>query len=600
MSLLFKVSILCVALWAAHTAPEATAVADDGPRILRNVVFARVGEHDLQLDLHKPAVASRPPLIVWVHGGAWRSGSKTDMPLTGLVDRGYAVASVDYRLSPVAKFPAQIHDIKAAIRYLRANAPRHGIDATRIAIAGSSAGGHLAALVGVTNGHSELEGKVGDSLDQSSDVQAIVDYYGPTNFMTILHQSTPHGLGVRVPALQLLLGGQPEEKPELAKLASPVFHVDAADPPLLLLHGDQDPQVPINQAHELHGRYMELKLPVQFEVIHGAVHGGRQFNDAQRITLVASFLEQHLRRGGAGDQDVNPAVSSRLHRIDAQTPQGLQDLFKHTGELLPLVSAHRGGAEAGFPENCIATFEHTLQHTFAILEIDPRYAKDGAIVVHHDATLERTTTGKGLVADFTLQELKQLRLKDTKGNITAFQIPTLDEVLEWARGKTVLVLDQKDVPVADRVKKVEEHKAEAYAMLIVYSFKDAQTCYAMNPSIMMEVMVPSREKFAEFEKTGIPWRNVVAFVGHTPPQDAMLYESIHGKGACCMVGSSRNLDRQFISQGGTDIKQLEQDYHAFLQQGADLIETDIPVHLGPLLYGAASAPPSKMRYFHIE
>jgi acetyl esterase/lipase len=312
LKLFLNVSILYVILWTALTTAQPTAVADDEIRVLRNVVFARVGEHELQLDLHHPAVATRPPLIVWVHGGAWRSGSKADMPLKGIVGRGYAVASVDYRLSPVATFPAQIHDIKSAIRYLRANAERLEIDANRIAIAGSSAGGHLAALVGVTSGHAELEGTVGDCLDQSSDVQAILDYYGPTNLTTILQQSTPHGLGVRVPALQLFLGGQPDDKPELAKLTSPVFHVDAADPPLLLLHGDQDPQVPINQAHELHGRYRELNLPVQFDIVHGAGHGGPQFHDAQRITLVAKFLDQHLHRAYQSGRD--PDKSPSNHR----------------------------------------------------------------------------------------------------------------------------------------------------------------------------------------------------------------------------------------------------------------------------------------------
>ena len=147
------------------------------------------------------------------------------------------------------------------------------------------------------------------------------------------------------------------------------------------------------------------------------------------------------------------------------------DLLKYTGEPLPLVSGHRGGAAIGFPENCIATFEHTLEHTFALLEVDPRYTKDGEIVIHHDPRLERTTTGKGLLTDHTLAELKQLRLKDLAGNATEYHIPTLDEALEWARGKAILVLDQKDVPVPARVKKIEEHKAEAFAILIVYSFQ---------------------------------------------------------------------------------------------------------------------------------
>jgi len=216
------------------------------------------------------------------------------MPLKPLVKQGYAVASVDYRLSTVAPFPAQVHDVKAAIRFLRGSQERLGIDARRIAVAGSSAGGHLTALVGVTNGHADLEGTVGEHLDQSSDIQAIVDFYGPTDLTTILKQSTPHGLTVRVPALQLLLQGQPEDHLELAKLASPVFHVDAADPPLLTIHGDQDPQVPINQSHELEGRYQELKLPVEFEVVHGGEHGGEQFFDVPRSDLVKSFLDKYL------------------------------------------------------------------------------------------------------------------------------------------------------------------------------------------------------------------------------------------------------------------------------------------------------------------
>ena len=263
--------------------------------IRKNVAYATVGETRLALDLYRPTDAEDRPLIVWVHGGAWRRGSRSNMPLTTLVEAGYSVASVDYRLSPVAPFPAQVHDVKAAIRYLRANAAALRINAKRIAVAGSSAGGHLAALVGVTNGHPELEGQVGEHLDQSSDVQAIIDLYGPTNFLTILDQSTPHGLGVRIPALQLLLRGQPEDKQELAKLASPVFHVDESDPPLLLIHGDQDPQVPINQSHELHGRFRESQLPVQFEVMHGGAHGGAEFYDEKRTQLMRSFLDRQLK-----------------------------------------------------------------------------------------------------------------------------------------------------------------------------------------------------------------------------------------------------------------------------------------------------------------
>ncbi len=263
-------------------------------RVLPDVEYASIDDHRLLLDLYLPDRVEGAPLLVWVHGGAWRAGSKSRMPLEALAEEGWAIASVDYRLTPVARFPAQVHDIKAAVRFLRAKAADYGFDAQKIAIAGNSAGGHLAAMVGTTNGHKDLEGSVGDHLKESSNVQATVSFYVASNLTTILNQSTPHGLGVRIPALQLLLGGQPEDKTEIARLASPIFHVDPSDPPLLLIHGDQDPQMPISQSHELDGRYKELGLSVQFEVVHGAVHGGPEFYDEVRLPIIRKFLKTHL------------------------------------------------------------------------------------------------------------------------------------------------------------------------------------------------------------------------------------------------------------------------------------------------------------------
>jgi acetyl esterase/lipase len=268
--------------------------AAETARELKDIAYVG-GEHELQkLDIYLPANPGPHPLIVYVHGGAWRGGSKNDMPLGKLVAQGFAVASVDYRLSTVAPFPAQMHDIKAAIRFLRAKAGEYGLDARRFAIAGSSAGGHLAALAGVTAGNAELEGSLGAHRDQSSAVQTIISLFGASDLTTILAQSTPQGLKMREPALQLLLGGQPDTKADLARLASPVFQVAAHAPPLLLIHGDQDPQMPINQAHELQGRYEALGLPVEFHVIHGAKHGGGQFYDDERIALMHAFLKKHL------------------------------------------------------------------------------------------------------------------------------------------------------------------------------------------------------------------------------------------------------------------------------------------------------------------
>jgi acetyl esterase/lipase len=284
MTLPLNAFILLISVVVASGAPSETRMA------IRTIEYARAGDVSLALDLHLPTLTQREPLIVWIHGGAWRSGSKTEMPLARLVEEGHVIASVDYRLSPVAKFPAQIHDIKAAIRFLRAEQKLLGIQTDSIVIAGASAGGHLAALVGVTNGHAELEGEIGAHRDVSSSVDGIISFFGGANLTTILSQSTPHGLKVRVPALELLLGGDPDQNRNLARLASPVFHVDKTDPPLLLFHGDQDPQMPINQAHELHGAYKAAGGKVQLEVIHGAAHGGKTFYDEQRLALVRAFL----------------------------------------------------------------------------------------------------------------------------------------------------------------------------------------------------------------------------------------------------------------------------------------------------------------------
>lgn len=214
------------------------------------------------------------------------------MPLGALVERGFVVASVDYRLSGVAPFPAQVHDIKAAIRFLRSRGKSLGVDASRIAIAGSSAGGHLAALVGVSAGSTELEGTVGTDLASDSRVEAIISLYGASNLETILAQSTPQGLRVRVPALQLFLGSQPSENPVLTRLASPVTHVDPKDPPLLLIHGDADPQMPFAQAVEFERAYEEARLPVRLERVADGKHGGPEFYDTARIELMANFLLQ--------------------------------------------------------------------------------------------------------------------------------------------------------------------------------------------------------------------------------------------------------------------------------------------------------------------
>src|SRR6201988_3700896 len=272
-----EVAAIVLALVGGGASGQAPA-----PRIHKDILYATVDGKSLGLDLYLPANVRTPGLVVWVHGGAWRSGTKANPPMA-FVDNGFALASLDFRQSAEARFPANVHDIKAGIRFLRANAGEYGYRTDRIAIAGSSSGGHLAVLVGVTNGNKELEGAVGTALKESSDVAAIIDYYGASNLMTILAQSPPHGLRCRQPALDLLLGAQPDSARALAQLASPVTHVDRSDPPLLIFHGDQDPQMPINQSHELQGVYEKAGLNVSFDIVHGAAHGGDQFFSPERV-----------------------------------------------------------------------------------------------------------------------------------------------------------------------------------------------------------------------------------------------------------------------------------------------------------------------------
>ena len=271
------------------------------------------------------------------------------------------------------------------------------------------------------------------------------------------------------------------------------------------------------------------------------------------------------------------------HYIDAGNAAGLKNLLRFTGDNMHLLSAHRGGPESDFPENCIATFEHTLNYCYAMMEVDPRYTKDSIIIVHHDNTLERTTTGQGLVSDFTFDELKHLKLKDMEGNATQHSIQTLDEMLEWAKGKTILVLDKKDVSIVERARKITGHKAEACAIVMAYNFEEAQACYLLYPDIMMQVFIKNNEEIDRFEQTGVPWENVIVFTGHQKPDELSVFQALHKRGVLCIMGTSRNLDRDYIEGKVQDINALKSGYYALYDEGVDIIETDIPVPLSRII-----------------
>jgi len=249
------------------------AVPTTAHSVLRDLEYASVDGISLRLDLYlpDPRPADPVPLVLWVHGGAWRAGSKDRTYAPEILGESYAVASVDYRLSQEAPFPAQIHDVKAAVRFLRAHADRFGLDPNRFGAWGSSAGGHLVALLGVSCGADDLEGTLGDHPDQSSCVQAVCDFFGPTDLPALLEQ---RGADTRRPMPEdQLLGGPVEGLPDLAALASPITQVDASDPPFLILHGSDDPTVPVEQSIAFDQALRAAGVDTTLIVIDDAGHG---------------------------------------------------------------------------------------------------------------------------------------------------------------------------------------------------------------------------------------------------------------------------------------------------------------------------------------
>jgi len=261
----------------------------EGVQVVRDLEYVSGGHERNRLDLYLPQKAEhRLPVILWVHGGGWTRGDKTNGPAFRFAAKGYAVASMNYRFSQHAIFPAQIHDCKAAVRWLRANATKYGLDPGHIGAWGASAGGHLVALLGTTGGIEELAGPGGNE-DQSSRVQAVVDWYGPTDFLTAGAKATRSNL----------LGGDPQTNRDKARKASPMTYVSKDAAPFLIMHGDQDQTVPIAQSETFAAALKKAGADVSYVVIKGGKHGGALFTNAESMKLVQDFFGKHLKVAGS-------------------------------------------------------------------------------------------------------------------------------------------------------------------------------------------------------------------------------------------------------------------------------------------------------------
>ena len=270
-----------------------TPNANAAGKVIKDVEFAVVQGQSLKLDLYLPDKPKGSGLVVWIHGGGWHKGSKEKCFITWLPQHGYTVVSISYRLSSVAKFPAQLHDCKGAVRWLRANAEKYGYNPKRIFVAGASAGGHLTALMATTSGHKLLEGKVGGNLDRSSSVQGAIDYYGPTDFI-LRSKTQPSRANEKGSVVYELLGGGAHEKVAAAKLASACYHVSKDDPPLLVFHGTKDRTVLLDQSQAIAKAYKKAGLPIKLHIIEGASHGGNSFYSGENAKRLLEFLKSRI------------------------------------------------------------------------------------------------------------------------------------------------------------------------------------------------------------------------------------------------------------------------------------------------------------------
>lgn len=264
--------------------PESVAVT-------RDIEYSRPNEQPVLLDLYRPkTIQGKLPVIVWVHGGGWKNGSKERCPAIGMAENGFAVASINYRLTDQAQWPAQINDCRSAVRWLRTNADQYQLNAEKIGAWGSSAGGHLVALMGT------LDAPANEKT--SSRVQAVCDWFGPSDLLTMPYNVVSEKRTAEQVANSngaKLLGKPVPSVPELAKQASAIYQVSDDDPPFLIMHGDQDPGVPPTQSQRLHEKLVAAGCSSKLHFVKGAGHGGKEFQTPEIQKMVLEFFKRTLK-----------------------------------------------------------------------------------------------------------------------------------------------------------------------------------------------------------------------------------------------------------------------------------------------------------------
>jgi acetyl esterase/lipase len=312
--------------WTAKRRPTAKAATNPaasqhqpeqfspGVLLIRDIAYIPDGDEAQRLDLYLPEkpAESPLPLVVHIHGGGWMGGSKLPCPFVNLVSQGYAVASVEYRFSQKALFPAQIQDCQAAIRWLRANSQRYNIDPDHFGAVGGSAGGHLSALLGSSGGKKTFPA-IGEYQEQSDRVQCVCDIFGPANFTSVIEEAADDKNVRNIfqfnslddPYSRLIGVSLDSAEREKTDAVSPVHYVSKETPPMLILHGTHDALVPYAQSEELAAALKAGGVPVWLQTLPGSGHGGPAFEKSAIGELIQKFFDKHL-KGAGGDIELVP------------------------------------------------------------------------------------------------------------------------------------------------------------------------------------------------------------------------------------------------------------------------------------------------------
>lgn len=264
------------------------------------------------------------------------------------------------------------------------------------------------------------------------------------------------------------------------------------------------------------------------------------------------------------------STAQKLNKVVVKNLKELQQYFTYKKNNPIVISGHRGGMMPGFPENCIESCEKTLSLMPSFFEIDPRLTKDSVIVLMHDETIDRTTNGKGKVADHTYAELQAFFLKDRDKKMTNYKIPTLMEMLKWGKDKTIFNFDNKQIPW-EIYSKLLKDTNYANIILSVRSLKEALFYYERNDNVMFCVGINNMDDYNAYQNSGIPWNRIMAYVGYSmEPDQQEVYKLLRNNGVMCMIAVGPTKDK-----AKTD-EQRKKGYLEELAKKPDIVETDYP------------------------